>query len=57
MRCLQCGARRTGDDSVFCSRCGFYSYETWLMARRKNMTLYLAFLALYIVLVLFHTLT
>ena len=41
MRCSHCGAKRT-DDSVFCKRCGFHSYETWLIARQQNMKLYLA---------------
>ena len=34
--------RRRTDDSGFC-RCGLYTYETWLIAKRQNLKLYLAF--------------
>ena len=34
--------RKRTDDSGFC-RCGLYTYETWLIAERQNLKLYLAF--------------
>jgi hypothetical protein len=43
-------------DPVFCKNCGFHSYESWLIARQQNRKLYLAGLALYIVLVVYFSL-
>jgi hypothetical protein len=52
MRCSHCGVKRT-DNSAFCKHCGFHSYETWLIARQQNIKLYLACLALYLVLMVY----
>ena len=51
MRCRFCGARRQW--GVFCSRCGFHIYEAWLIDRRETIKLYLACVALYVVLIAF----
>jgi hypothetical protein len=37
--------------AVFCSRCGFHIYEAWLINLRETIKLYLACVALYVVLI------
>jgi hypothetical protein len=49
VRCCYCGFRRQG--GVFCSRCGLHTYEAWLIDRRATIKLYLACVALYLVLI------
>ena len=49
MKCSYCGAKR--QRGVFCSRCGFHTYEAWLIERRETIKLYLACVALYVVLI------
>ena len=51
MRCRYCGFRRKR--GVFCSRCGFHIYEAWLIDRRETIKLYLACVALYVVLIVY----
>jgi len=38
---------------VFCPRCGFDAYEAWLIDRRETIKLYLACVALYVVLIVY----
>ena len=38
---------------VFCSRCGLHTYDAWLIDRRETIKLYLACVALYVVLIAF----
>ena len=51
VRCRYCGFRR--QRGVFCSRCGFHIYEAWLIDRGETIKLYLACLALYVVLIVY----
>jgi hypothetical protein len=49
VRCRYCGAKR--QRGVFCARCGLHIYEAWLINRRETIKLYLACVALYLVLI------
>lgn len=51
MKCSYCGADH--QRSVFCERCGFHIYEAWLIGRRATIKLYLACVALYVVLIVY----
>jgi hypothetical protein len=34
------------EESIFCTRCGYHTYEAYLIARRDAIKLYLACIAL-----------
>jgi methionyl-tRNA synthetase len=51
VHCRYCGAKR--QRSVFCERCGFHIYEACLIDRRNSIKLYLACVALYVVLIMY----
>ena len=38
---------------MFCPRCGFHMYEAWLIDQRETIKLYLARVALYVMLIVY----
>ena len=50
MRCRYRGKRQRG---VLCARCGLHIYEARLIDRRETVKLYLACVALYLVLIVY----